>query len=270
MRRLGSTPLAFPDFRGVTRSLVLVNLFCYFALLVILSFSSFAGSDLLLRPAALANGAWWQPVTYSLVHTTLSSTLFELLSLWFLLGFLENLHASRWVFGLYAASVLGTAAAALALYKLTSLFPGLVTNAPLWGCFGGIFGLMTAIGVAHGDTEFLFFFTINMKARYMAVIYCLVTLAMLFTQQRLYAFAQLGGALAGYLFVRLAPRHGLSFHLSERWYGLINNYYRWKRRRAGRKFEVYMRSQGKNIHLDGYGRPVDPADEDPRDRSRWN
>jgi hypothetical protein len=46
-----------------------------------------------------------------------------------------------------------------------------------------------------------------------------------------------------------------------------NKYYRWKRRRAARKFEVYMRSQGRTVRFDGSGRPID---EDPDDKKRWN
>ena len=83
----------------------------------------------------------------------------------------------------------------------------------------------------------------------------------------LYAFAQLGGALAGLLFIRVAPRSGISLGWSEGWYALRNRYYRWKRRRAARKFEVYMRSQDRSIHVDGYGRPID---DDPDDKKRWN
>jgi hypothetical protein len=90
---------------------------------------------------------------------------------------------------------------------------------------------------------------------------------MLFGQQRMYAFAQLGGALAGLLFIRLAPRRGVNFAFSEQWYGLRNRYYRWKRRRAARKFEVYMRSQGRTVRFDGQGRQID---EDPDDKKRWN
>ena len=55
--------------------------------------------------------------------------------------------------------------------------------------------------------------------------------------------------------------------LSESWYGLRNRYYRWKRRRASRKFEVYMRSQGRTVRFDGQGRPLD---DDPDDKKRWN
>jgi hypothetical protein len=54
---------------------------------------------------------------------------------------------------------------------------------------------------------------------------------------------------------------------SEQWYGMRNRYYRWKRRRAARKFEVYMRSQGKTVRFDGQGRQID---DDADDKKRWN
>ena len=90
---------------------------------------------------------------------------------------------------------------------------------------------------------------------------------MLFGQERMYAFAQLGGALGGLAFVRMAPRSGVSFRFSEKWYGVCNRYYRWKRRRAARKFEVYMRKQGRTVKFDGQGRLID---EDSDDKKRWN
>jgi hypothetical protein len=83
----------------------------------------------------------------------------------------------------------------------------------------------------------------------------------------MHAFAQLGGALAGLLYIRVAPRRGVTFAFSEKWYALRNGYYRWKRRRAGRKFEVYMRSQGRTVRFDSQGRPLD---DDPDDTKRWN
>ncbi len=87
------------------------------------------------------------------------------------------------------------------------------------------------------------------------------------------ALLQLSGALCGYLYVRFAPRRGLAFGLSERYFGLRNGYYRWKRRRAARKFEVYMRKQNREGHFDKDGRDVDPDDvrhggKDPNDK-RW-
>ncbi len=274
MRRIGSSPFAFPNFSGATRQLVLVNLCTYFALAIGSMLSATAGQIaawLTFSPQAFLRGALWQPLTYSFIHPPggILAVLFELLSLWFLAGFLESFHNAGWVLWLYAVSVLGTAAGALAIYAMSGTFGYSLPPIPLYGCFGGIFGLLAAIGVLYGDTEFLMFFVIGIKARYLAVIYALIAIAMLFSQQRMYAFAELGGALAGLVFVRSAPRRGISFAMSESWYGLRNRYYRWKRRRAARKFEVYMRSQGKTVRFDGQGRIIHDQD-DHDDKKRWN
>jgi hypothetical protein len=273
MARIGATPFAFPDFHGATRRLVLVNLGAYFLLaiagVVAAEPTGSALKYLLFYPTTFLHGWIWQPFTYSLVHPTglVVSTLFELLSIWFLAGFLEAFHPDAWVMGLYATSVVGTALAALAIYGVSVMLGASLITIPLYGCFGGIFGLLMAIGLLYGDVQFQMFFVIGIKARYMAIIYALVAVAMMFGSMRMYAFAQLGGALAGFIFIRMAPRRGFSFLLSERWYGLRNGYYRWKRRRAAKKFEVYMRSQGRTVKFDGSGKQID---EDQDDKKRWN
>jgi hypothetical protein len=273
MARIGATPFAFPDFHGATRRLVLANLVAYFLLAIAGMLAPDATGSalrhLLFYPDSFLHGAIWQPLTYSLVHPTslVVSTLFELLSIWFLAGFLEAFHPDTWVMGLYASSVVGSAFAAVLIYLAAVAMGSSSSTIPLYGCFGGIFGLLIAIGILYGDVQFQMFFVIGIKARYMAIIYALVAVAMLFGSMRMYAFAQIGGALAGYAFIRLSPRRGFSFALSERWYGLRNNYYRWKRRRAARKFEVYMKSQGRTVKFDGNGRQID---EDADDKKRWN
>lgn len=271
MPRLGSSPLSFPSFRGGTRQLVLVNLACFFALLLAQVAARGAANDLAadlaFTPAGFLHGFFWQPLTYSFIHAGLLGTAFELLSLWFLAGFLEDLHNAAWVLGLYASAVLGTAGAALAIYAMSATFGLASGEAPLYGCFGGIFGMLVAIGVLYGDMEFLLFFAIGIKARYLAIIYGLISIATLFGAQRMYAFAQLGGAAAGLLWIRMAPRRGVSFTVSEKIYGLRNRYYRWKRRRAAKKFEVYMKSQGRTVRFDGQGRQLD---DDADDKKRWN
>lgn len=271
MPRIGAAPFAFPEFRGATRRLVLANLIAFFAL-YLTEFAAPAlgnqiGQLLVFSPVAFLHGALWQPLTYSLVHVTLIGTLLELLSLWFLAGFLEPYHGAGWVMGLYIASVVGTAAGGALLY-FGALAAGHPIEAfPLSGCFGAIFGMLVAIGYLYGDVEFMMLFLIAIKARYLAIIYGLVCFAMLFGEQKLYAFAQAGGALVGLLYVRAVSRRGLGFAVSERWYGMRNSYYRWKRKRAARKFEVYMRSQGRTVRFDGQGREIE---KDQDDKSRWN
>jgi hypothetical protein len=85
------------------------------------------------------------------------------------------------------------------------------------------------------------------------------------------AALQLAGGLAGYAFCRLAPRRGYAagFSISERFYALRNEFYRNKRRRAAKKFEVYMRSQNRDVHFDKDGRYVDPDTLHDKNDKRW-
>jgi membrane associated rhomboid family serine protease len=260
--------LAFPEFSGFTRQLILWNLGAYFFLLLLGVASGGAAFNLVtwtaLDPYAILHfGRVWQLVTYSFVHQGILNTAFELLSIWFLASFLEGVHGSRWLAELYFFSVIGAGLAAIALSL--ALPSG---GAVLAGCFGGIFGLLIAFGVLYGEQQFMMFpLPMMIRAKYLVWVYMLITLAMLFSSERAFAFAQLGGALFGYIYIKFAPRRGFALASSERYFGFRNGYYRWKRRRAARKFEVYMRKQNRDVSFDKDGRYIDP-DKDPNDR-RW-
>jgi len=64
--------------------------------------------------------------------------------------------------------------------------------------------------------------------------------------------------LFGYLYLKFLPRRGLRFLASERYYGIRNSYYRWKRKKAAKKFEVYMRQHKREDYFDQYGNFKDP------------
>lgn len=270
----GQVQFALPEFSGATRRLILWNLGAFFLLLLagvahIDALSAFLGS-LALRPELFLAGQVWQPFTYSLIHPGILNTAFELLSLWFLCGFLETMHGDRWLMWLYAISVLGSAITAIVIFVVGLKIGYPPPIVPIYGCMGGIFGLLVAIGLLHGETQFQLMFVLGIKAKYMAIVYGLIALAMTFGEYRMYAFAQLGGGLAALLYVRSAPRKGFGFAFSEGWYGLRNRYYRWKRRRAASKFEVYMKKQGRTVKFDGQGRLIDEDDVRHDDRKRWN
>jgi membrane associated rhomboid family serine protease len=275
MARAGSNSLSFPEFRGATRRIVLANLAAYFLLVMIsLIFRDRFGDiqdSLSFIPSYFLHGMLWQPITYSLVHApgAIIGTALELLSLWFLAGFLETMgHRSSWVMGLFVTAILATAASALALYGLASALHFSLKLTPITGTFGAIFAMLAVIGIRYGEIEFtLFPLPIGIKAKYMAIIVTLIAVAFLFTSEGVYSFAKLGGGLGGLLWMGRAPQRGVSLELSEKWYGLRNRYYRWKRRRAARKFEVYMKSQGRTVRFDGNGNLID---DDPNDKKRWN
>ena len=268
MPRIGSSPFAFPDFRGATRRLVYLNLFAFFALCwPCLPFPPRRGRvrRLSFVPAAFLHGALWQPFTYSFIHPGLIGTLFELLSLWFLAGFLESLHNSSWVTGLYAVSVLGTAAAAAGLYAVSGTLGYGMAQIPLYGCMGGIFGLLVAIGALYGDLRVPVVFHHRHQGPLPGGHLCADHHRHALRRAENVRLCPVGRS-AGWPALTFAwPRAGaFPSPSASNGIALRNRYYRWKRRRAARKFEVYMRSQGRTVRFDGYGRPIDDEDRDDK------
>ena len=276
MPRSGPISLSLPAFTGITRKLVLANVAVFFTLGLLHwlapHLADLLRAHLLLEPAAVAHGEIWQLATYSLVDEGLLSVLFAMLTLWFIGSLLETSLGSRWLLELYAVSVIGGAliASALTFTHLLGLRPDIIAI----GAWAGIFGLMVAIAMLFGDQEFLFWFLLRIKAKYMVAIYILIAVALLLKQADTFgALVQLSGALSGFLYVRFAPRRGMAFGLTQRYFGLRNNYFRWKRRRAAKKFEVYMRKQNREVHFDKDGRYIDPDEanrKNPNDRSWMN
>src|SRR6266566_4748965 len=268
MPRSGPISLSLPAFSGVTRKLILANVATFFAILLLRwltpHLAELLVSHLMLEPRAVAHGELWQLFTYSFVEQGILAILFGMLTLWFTGALLEPSFGSRWLGELYFSSVIGGAILASAV-SFTHIF-GLRPDIATAGCWSGIFGLLIAIAMIFGDQEFLLWFLVRIKAKYI-----LIAVAMLLKQADTFnALLQLSGGLCGFLYVKFAPRRGFAFGFSERYFGIRNSYYRWKRRRAARKFEVYMRKQNREVHFDKDGRYVDPDElrKNPNDK-RW-
>ncbi len=264
--RFGSTMLSFPPFGGVTKKLVLANLAVY-ALWLFSQFSTplrLLFGYLALTPALVVHGEIWQLVTYGFVHTGILEVLFNMLSLWFIASYLEAEKGSKWLTEIYFLSIIGGGLIATALS-----FTGIFHLSPLQSVTSaqaGIFGLLSAFAVLFGEQQFLMFFLIQIKAKYLVIIYILIAVASLISGSSPLTYVTfLAGALLGFLYCKAAPRRGFAGAASEQYFGARNNYYRWKRRNAARKFEVYMGKQGREVKFDKDGKYIDPDD-----KSRWN
>jgi len=273
MPRSGPISLALPAFEGTTRKLILVNVGAFFGLLLLRwlapQLEAVLHSHLILEPLAVVHGEVWQLLSYSFVEQGILGILFGMLTLWFTGSLLEPSFGGRWLAELYLTSVIGGAIIASAI-SFTHIL-GLRPDVAAAGAWSGIFGLMIAIAMIFGDQEFLLWFVLRIKAKYMVAIYILIAVALLLKQADTFnALIQLSGALCGALYVKFAPRRGLAFGLSEQYFSVRNRYYRWKRRRAARKFEVYMKKQNREVHFDKDGRYVDPDElrKNPNDK-RW-
>lgn len=280
MPRSNAMTMSFPPFTGVVRRLILLNVAVFFVIAVLEwvapQFISMLVLHLELYPLGVLHGEIWQLVTYSFINDGVLNVLFAMLTLWFCGPMLEGAYGTRWFTELYFSSVIGGAllAAALSFTHLLSLSPSDLGS----GAWAGLFGVLVAVAMRFGEEEFLLWFVVRIRAKYMVAIYIVVYLAMLIKGANEFAaLLVLSGALAGYLYVKFAPRRGMAFGATEQIYGMRNAWYRAKRRRAARKFEVYMSKQGRKVRFDEDGRYVDPdtgrrengaPPRDPNDR-RW-
>ena len=271
MPRSSPITMTFPPFAGATRKLVLANVAVFFTILVLRwivpGLTETLVGHLRLEPLDLARGQFWQPFTYAFIQDGILDILFGMLTLWFCGSLLEGAYGPRWIYELFFTSTIGGAIIASAV-TFTHVF-ALDPRDIAFGAWAGIFGMLVAIAMRFGDQEFLLFFLVRLKAKYMVTIYILIAVAVLLKGGNAFAaLLQLSGALCGFLYIQFAPSRGLAFGFTERYFSLRNEYYRSKRRRAARKFEVYMRGQNREVHFDKDGRYVDPDKmNDPRTRN---
>jgi membrane associated rhomboid family serine protease len=188
--------------------------------------------------------------------------LVNMLMLWMFGAQLEEDWGPGRFLEFYLFCVVGAALTTIvvAYSPLPSVSPG----TPTIGASGGIYGILIAFGMLYGDREiFMFPLPFMMKAKYMvAIMIILVIVATMRPAQGGVAnFAHLCGLVFGFLYIKFLRRRGLVFAISERYYSMRNEYYRAKRRRAAKKFQVYMREQGREVGtFDEHGNYQPPED----------
>jgi len=275
MYRGRSISMSFPPFTPWVKRIIFA---CggVFLLQVVLQAVAPAASDLLTRyfglsGAGVMHGFLWQLVTYSLLHGGLWHVLLNMLTLWMFGSQEEEDWGSRRFLEFYLFCVVGAALVTVAIsFTGWGMTPGTITI----GASGGIYGLLIAFGMLYGDRElFMFPIPVLIKAKYLVGILIFIVLISTFqpSQGGVANFAHLGGLLFGFLYLKMLPRRSLSSATSEKYFGLRNSYYRWKRRRAARKFEVYMRERNQKVSFDEHGNYT-PPEEDKKNggsKSGW-
>jgi len=277
-RSNGPISLVLPPFRGVTRRIILMVLCAYLGLALLGLFSrELAGTLhflLLLRADKSLHPLIWGLVTYPFAGTGLLSEAFALLSFWFFGSVLEDERGSLWLTEFFLAVTIGGGVIASLLTQVSNgRIPGLEPMVTAEGLWPAVLAVLVAYGIVHAEEQVQFNFLFSLKAKYLAAIYVLFYLASaLLGGDRFGGLVALCNALVAYVFLRMAPRRGFRVGLSERWFALRNSYYRAKRRRAAKKFKVYMRKHGEDVSLDENGRYVDPSGKprDPNDKKWMN
>ncbi len=170
----------------------------------------FANSYLLeifaLQPLSIQNYfTIWQLVTYMFLHGSFFHIFFDMFALWMFGCEVERtLGSSKFLQYYFLTGIAG---------GLTQLFVNWGTPSIILGASGAIYGVLVAFGVffPHRTVTLLLFFIlpIQMKARTLVAIFIGISILLGFKSQLFGAgggatahFAHLGGAFAGYLFLR--------------------------------------------------------------------
>jgi membrane associated rhomboid family serine protease len=214
-----------------------------------------------LEPSAVAHGWVWQLVTYSFLHFGFWHWFGNMLGIWMFGSALESSWGARRFLELFGIGVVGAAVTTVALsFTHVLVRPDSVTV----GASGGVFAVLIAFGMVFGENEIMMIpFPVSMKAKYFVAILIVVTLDFAIGGGGNVAYvAHLGGLFFGFVYVKFFQGRKPGLGISERYYGLRNSYYRWKRRRAAKKFQVYMKDHDRKVTFDEHGNYVPPEDND--------
>jgi len=279
MYRGRTLSLSFPPFTYWVKRIIIACVAVYFLEVLLNAFASGLGADLLalgaLVPWRVMHGFIWQLVTYSFLHDphSVSHILINMLMLW-MFGAQEEMDwGSKKFLEYYLFCVIG--AALVTIVVAYSPIPGVGPLTSTIGASGGVYGVLVAFGMLYGDREiFMFPLPFSIKAKYLVIIMVLLVILATFqpSQGGVANFAHLGGLLFGFLYIKFTPKRGLGSATSERYFNLRNSYYRWRRRRAARKFEVYMRKHNRTVAFDEHGNYIPPDDPDKKNggsKSGW-
>ena len=267
--RHSSFEMGLPSFRGAVRQIILFSTAVYIGLLLMLAFAPALGQAAFalgtLQPERVLHGWVWQLGTFPFMYADPIAFILSLVGIYFIGSAVEDQVGSSRFYGLFFGSLIFSGAVGVML-SLTGIIAqgsaagsGAAANAMLM-----VFYLMN-----RGAPIMLFPIPMQIPIKWVVVgIAAVETAYLLLSHFALQFCVLLTGLGAGYVWYMLFLRRRPSVGISERLYGLRNAYYRWKRRRAAKKFQVYMRKHDRNVYFDEYGN-YKPPDDKRDDRGGW-
>ncbi|MFY9683145.1 MAG: rhomboid family intramembrane serine protease [Candidatus Sulfotelmatobacter sp.] len=262
MPRNTSFEMMLPPFRGAVRQIIIASAAIYVVILLLMSFAPAAGSAVLalgiLDPAHIRQGWLWQFVTYAFMYVDPLEFVLSLLGVYFLGAAVQERVGRAAFYGLFFSSIALSGIAGFAL-SLT----GVIARGPAWGSAAAANAILMVFYLFNRDAPLMLFpLPIQIPVKWIVLgIAGLETAYLLLNHFALFYCVSLLGLGAGYLWHAAFFSAGVSLRVSERFYEARNEYYRWRRRRAARKFEVYMRKHDRDVHFDEHGNYIPPDDD---------
>jgi membrane associated rhomboid family serine protease len=268
MPRNTSATMGFPRFRGAVRTLVLINAAVFIVLLLLMSFARDQAQWILARgllsPEAIKHGWIWQFFTYGFLHFEPLNFLFSMLGIYFIGSAVEAQTGPKRFVELYLVSLVGAG-----LFGFVLSLTGVVAQGAAVGSGPAANALLMVFYLLYSDARVMpMFIPIPIPIKYIVIFTAAVEGAyLLLSHFSLFYMVQLLGMGTGYLWYRFMWRRLNIFgYFGEQAASFQNSYHRWKRRRAGKKFQVYMKKHNQDAkdYFDEYGNFRPPDDKDKK------
>ena len=263
----------FPSFRGAVREIILASCAIYVVILLMVAFGGAAGQTLLtvgiLDPRLVRAGWVWQFVTYAFMYVDPKDFALSLLGIYFIGSAVEERVGRTSFYGLFFGSVVLSAVVGFML-SLTHV----IAQGPAMGSGAAAMAILMVFYLFNRDAPIMLFpIPIRIPVKWIVLaIAAIETAYLLLSHFNLFYCVILLGFGAGYVWYLAFLSRPVSLGISERFYGMRNSYYRWKRRRAARKFEVYMQKHDRKVDFDEHGNYIPPDDDKKKNggsKSGW-
>jgi membrane associated rhomboid family serine protease len=186
------------------RRLIVVNVVFYLAWLLVLgnvqATGLFIQRHLALNPAlpgVLLEP--WQLVTYNFMHFGFLHILFNMLWMWWIGREYEDLHGAHQLMALYLISGVGGGIVSVLGYSAMGM------ARPVVGASASVLGLLAAVVTLYPQKKIRLFLFGSVRLLYLVVGY-LVLNVLFMMGSKTAVLAHIGGALAGFLFVKAQQR----------------------------------------------------------------
>ena len=276
MRRTSAFQFGFPRFRGAVRNIVLLSVGIWVFLILLSAFNRPLVNLLLnytaLIPKGILQGWIWQFLTYGFVHFSPGQILTTVISVFFIGSSVEEVTGKRGFYELYLTALVGAGV----LGFLLSLTGHLAGGSTLGAGPADNAILMVFYLFYRGASIYLFPLPFQIPVKWVVIGIGVIEAGYwVLSGYPLFYTVNLLGLGMGYLWHRfLYRRASMSAVIGDQVYAIRNSYHRWKRRRAGRKFQVYMRKhqQDPKQYFDEYGNfrpPDDPEKKNGGSKGGW-
>ena len=268
MPKNSTIQFGLPRFQGAVRYLILVTLGIWLTIILLWATHKPTAAAIIglgqLDPERVFHGWVWQLFTYAFVHIDPRHVLFALMGLFFIgASVQERIGSKRFTELYFFSSVL--AGLIGSLLSLT----GRMGSGTAFGAGAAVNSvLMVFYLLNRGTSIYMFPLPIQVPVQWVVIVVGGIEAAyFVLTGFSLFFLVQLLGLGSGFLWHQFMwGRNNLFVLFDNRIGSWKNSYYRWKRRRAGRKFQVYMKKHNQDAkdYFDEYGNFRPPDDRDKK------